>query len=208
MFVQLFLGQNTNGASTPVRVPFNSRIYTASLAGTGVVSATVTLQGSDDAEVWLDLGSISLSGTDSATGSTAINATSPHTRAVISLLRGTGAAVTCQMESTSGARRVSAHADAATVTPDSDTTDVVTIAALSQATLIANPTGTPADGQMLEIRITSADVETLTYGDEYRESTDVELLAATAGSDLTQRMLFEWNAASETWDLLATNVGH
>ncbi len=105
-------------------------------------------------------------------------------------------------------RRAVVLGDTATITPNSDTTDIATVAALSQATLIDNPTGTPTDGQLLEIRIKTAAAQTLTHGAQYRASTDVALLTATAGSNLTQREVFEWNPGASTWDLLSTNVGH
>lgn len=106
------------------------------------------------------------------------------------------------------AKRVQAAADVATIIPDANNADLVTVAELSQTTTFANPVGAPADGQILELRIKSTAVRTLAHGSAYRASTDVALLTATAGSSKTQRETFEWNAAASKWDLLSTNVGH
>lgn len=96
-----FDGEKANGASRAFRSPLGVRTFSAAVAGTGVVSAVVDFQGSDDESVWHPLGSLSLSGTSSATGSTTVTSTRAFTRAVISLISGTGAAVTAQAEAVS-----------------------------------------------------------------------------------------------------------
>jgi predicted RecA/RadA family phage recombinase len=98
--------------------------------------------------------------------------------------------------------RVVALADAATITPNADTTDVASVAALSQGTSIANPTGTPTDGQRLEVRITTALVRALTYGTQFRATVGFALPTATLGAGATQRLFFEWIAAASKWDLV------
>ncbi len=105
-------------------------------------------------------------------------------------------------------RRVVPLGDTATVTMDADTTDVATVAELSQASLIDDPTGTPVDGQLLEIRIKSTSARALTHGAKFRASTDVTLLTTTPGTSLTCRELFEWNQGALKWDILSTNSGH
>lgn len=104
-------------------------------------------------------------------------------------------------------KRVVTLTDAATVTVNSDTTDMGILTSLSQATLIDNPTGTPTDGQILEIRIKSTTTRALTYGSQFRGSTDLTLLAATTGSSKTDYMLFQWNAADSKFDYLSKNAG-
>ncbi len=96
-----FDGEKANGASRAFRSPLGVRTFSAAVAGTGVVSAVVAFQGSDDESVWHPLGSLTLSGTSSATGSTTVTSTRAFTRAVISLISGTGAAVTAQAEAVS-----------------------------------------------------------------------------------------------------------
>lgn len=105
-------------------------------------------------------------------------------------------------------RRVVTHADLATVTPDADTTDIVLVPALSQGVTIANPTGTPVDGQQLMVRMKSASTQTVSWGNKFRASTDVALLTDTVSGAKWNRAIFEWNAADSKWDALATNVGH
>ncbi len=104
-------------------------------------------------------------------------------------------------------RRVVSHADAATVTPNADTTDVASVAALSQTTTFANPTGTPYDSQVLEIRVTTASGgQTVSFGNKFR-ATAVALPTATTGSAKTDRWLFEWIAVASKWDALAVTAG-
>lgn len=104
-------------------------------------------------------------------------------------------------------RRAVALADAATVTPNADTTDLATIAALSQATLIANPTGTPTEGQALEIRVTTSVARAITFGDQFR-ATSVNLPTTTTGNGGSiDRWLFEWHAGDSKWDAIAVTAG-
>lgn len=70
--------------------------YQASITGSGAVSATVTIQGSNDGSNWTTIGTaMSLSGTGSDVKAT--NSTVPwrHHRSVIASITGTSAAVTC-----------------------------------------------------------------------------------------------------------------
>ncbi len=224
-FILFFDGENTNGASRAHRSPLSVRTYSASMAGTGAISALVTFQGSNDDALWNDIGSVSLSGSDSASGSTAVTNTSTYTRAVISLLAGTGAAVTAGMEAASipagvvvGTTdtqtltnkriqvRVVALTDAGTITPNADTTDQGNILTVSQTSAIANPNGTPTDGQLLKLRVKSASTQTISFGTQFR-ATATALPTATAGSAQTERWVFEWNAADSKWDCLSTNAG-
>lgn len=103
-------------------------------------------------------------------------------------------------------RRVVALVDAATVTPNADTTDLAKLATVSQATLLANASGTPTDGQLMEWRITSAAVKALTFGNKYT-ATSIAIPTATAGGGQTERWLWEWSAAASLWYLIAYNPG-
>lgn len=49
--------------------------------------------------------------------------------------------------------RTTTTATTATITPNSDTTDIYTVTALAQPLSIAAPTGTPVNGQRLTIRL-------------------------------------------------------
>ena len=73
--------------------------FQATVAGTGAVGCTVTLQGSNDGvtPVGTSLGVITLSGTTSASDGFAINAPWPYVRAVVSGSSGTIASITTSM---------------------------------------------------------------------------------------------------------------
>ena len=105
------------------------------------------------------------------------------------------------------ADNVVALTDAATVTPNSATTDIGLLTTLSQNTTIANPTGTPVHGQRLTIRVKSTTSRTLTFGSQYRGSTDTPLPTATSGGGLTDYIGFMWNATDSKWDYIAKNFG-
>jgi len=98
--------------------------------------------------------------------------------------------------------------DQATVTPNADTTDLGVLLTLSQSTFIANPTGTPTDGQQLLIRITSASAQSLSWGTAYRAGATVALPAATTGSAKTDYNAFIYNNNSSTWDITGTTFGY
>lgn len=108
----------------------------------------------------------------------------------------------------SASKRVVALTDAATVTPNGDTTDIGVLTSLSQTTTIANPSGTPVQQQQLEIMITSASSQTLSFGAIYSGSTAVPLPTATTGSGKTDHIGFRYNATSSKWECLATSFGY
>lgn len=103
--------------------------------------------------------------------------------------------------------RVEALVDAATVTPNCDLGDGGILTSLSQATLIANPSGTPSSFQQYILRITSAVVRALTWDTQFRGSTAQGLPAATSGGGKTDYFGYQWNAQSSTWDQIAYNPG-
>lgn len=104
-------------------------------------------------------------------------------------------------------RRVVALTDAATVTPNSDTTDIGRLATLSQATQLVNPSGTPTAEQVLEITIKSTSSRALTYDTQYKGSDDQPLPASTTGSSKWDRFKFQWNADDSKWELVGKNFG-
>lgn len=103
--------------------------------------------------------------------------------------------------------RIAPLTDAATVTPATDAFDGGILTALSQDTTLANPTGTPTEGQKYTLRVKSTSVRTWTYGSQYRGSADMALPAATSGASLTDYFIFQWNGADSKWDLLGRNFG-
>ena len=94
--------------------------------------------------------------------------------------------------------------DAATVTPDTDTTDMGILLSLSQTTLFANPTGSPTDGKKLILRIKSTSAQALTWGSQYRSGTALPNI--TTGSTKTDYFNFIYNAADNKWDFTGSSL--
>jgi hypothetical protein len=90
--------------------------------------------------------------------------------------------------------------DAATITPNC-ANNGGNVAALGQNTTLANPTGTPQDGQEYVLRVKTSSARTWTYGSQYRGGT-VALQTATTGSSKTDYHTFRYNAADTKWDLV------
>ena len=93
--------------------------------------------------------------------------------------------------------------DAATVTPNSDTTRIAILTSLSQDTTFANPTGTPINGQELTIRISSSSIRKLTWGNLYQSS--LGLPNRTSGGGKEDYFRLWYNTLDTKWDLIATN---
>jgi hypothetical protein len=109
-------------------------------------------------------------------------------------------------------KRVVTLTDAATVTPDSDTTDVGILTSLSQTTTFNAPTGTPTAGQQLVIRVKSSSVRTISWqtgsSGYYRGGSDIALPTATTGSSKNDYFGFMYNSTDSRWDLIAMARGY
>lgn len=103
--------------------------------------------------------------------------------------------------------RVVTLTDAATVTPNADTTDLGILTTLSQNTTFANPTGTPTNGQSLMIRITSSTSRGLTFGTAYQGAGGINLPTATTGDNFEDYIGFRFNSLDSRWDLVASTIG-
>ena len=97
--------------------------------------------------------------------------------------------------------------DAATVTPNSATTDIGLLTSLSQATTFANPTGTPTDGQLLQIRVTSTVSRTISFGTAYQGASSLGLPVNTTGGSKEDYIAFRYNSIDAKWDLIGTTIG-
>ncbi len=75
----------------------NQKTFQAKVVGTGAVSATVLVQGSNDGTYWEDLNTFTLSGTTSDHDGWAHEAPWGAYRGNVSAISGTGAAVTLTM---------------------------------------------------------------------------------------------------------------
>ena len=103
--------------------------------------------------------------------------------------------------------RVVTLTDAATITPNIDTTDVGVLTSLSQNSTFANPTGTPVTGQGLILRVTSTTTRTLTFGSNYEASTTLILPTATTGSSVEDYIGFRYNSTSSKFVIVASTIG-
>ncbi|HEX9061346.1 MAG TPA: hypothetical protein VF941_14295 [Clostridia bacterium] len=101
-------------------------------------------------------------------------------------------------------RRFVTTTQSATPAINSDNGDVFNITGLAQAitSMTTNLTGTPTDGDLMEIRITdNGTARAITWGASF-ESTTVTLPTTTVISTML-RTLFEWNATASKWDCVA-----
>lgn len=113
-----------------------------------------------------------------------------------------------QLSTTGGiVPRVVSITDASTVTPNANTTDIGILTSLSQSTNFANPTGTPLDGQILKLRITSAASQFITFGTAYGTESSLSLPLATTGGGAEDTIAFQYSANESKWMLIATTIG-
>lgn len=96
--------------------------------------------------------------------------------------------------------------DAATVTPAWGNAGGF-LATLSQATTIANFTGSPANLDRYELRIKSTTSRALTFGSQFRFSVDLPNPVSTSGGGLTDYFGFRWNSADSKIDVVSKNFG-
>jgi hypothetical protein len=113
-----------------------------------------------------------------------------------------------ELSTTGGIKsRVVTLTDAATVTPNADTTDLGVLTSLSQTTTFANPTGSPTNGQLLQIRITSSTSRAISFGTAYQAASALSLPTATTGGGAEDYLAFHWNSTDSEWDLIGTTIG-
>ena len=100
--------------------------------------------------------------------------------------------------------RVNSQASTATLTVNSDTTDLAILTAQAAALTIAAPTGTPAQGRNLIIRIKdNGTARAITWNAIFR-AIGVTLPATTTISK-TLYILAKYNDTDSNWDVLAVN---
>lgn len=90
---------------------------------------------------------------------------------------------------------------AATITPNSDTTKLLNIGALTGPLTLANPTGAPVDGQNLRVRFSqdASGSRVVTFGSGYAFGIDVTTVLIPTLASTSWEMLFTWHAASSKW---------
>lgn len=97
------LRRTTIGVGDRISNKPRNRTYQATVVGTGTVSATVKIEGSNDMAAWLTLGTITISGTDAASDGFPSETAWTHVRANLTAIGGTGAQATVTMGSGSDA---------------------------------------------------------------------------------------------------------
>jgi hypothetical protein len=94
-------------------------------------------------------------------------------------------------------------ASTATLTPDLSVANFYTVTAQAAAINIANPTGTPLEGQKLIIRLKdNGTARAITFGAQFRASADLPLPTTTVISK-TMYMGFIYNITDVRWDMTA-----
>ena len=101
-------------------------------------------------------------------------------------------------------RRVVVVAAGATPAINTDITDLAVITGQSVAfNMSTSLTGTPNNGDLLEIRITDNSVsQTITWGASFASTTTLLPSATTAG--IMMRILVEWNSTSSQWECVGS----
>jgi hypothetical protein len=89
---------------------------------------------------------------------------------------------------------------------NSDDGDFFTIT-LSEDTTFQNPTGTPTNGQLLQIRITSSASRAISFGTAYQAASSLSLPTATTGGGAEDYIAFRYNSTDSEWDLIGTTIG-
>jgi hypothetical protein len=95
--IPLLTGVLVTGAGTGVPIPHAPASFQAVVTGTGAVTAVIACQVSNDGINWLTAGTISLSGTTTATDGFPMTAPWLYVRGNITSISGTSAAVTLTM---------------------------------------------------------------------------------------------------------------
>ena len=116
--------------------------------------------------------------------------------------------VSGQISTTGGVlSRVVTLVDAATVTLNIAITDIGVLLSLSQATVFSNPIGTPVDGQLLQIRISSIASRAISFGTAYQGASSLGLPQLTTGGGAEDYIAFRYNLADLKYDLIGTTIG-
>ena len=98
--------------------------------------------------------------------------------------------------------RVVSSLNPSSITPNSDTTDLVVVTGLAQALTIGNPTGSPTDGQQLRIRfLDTGSAQTLAFAGGYQGGT-LGLPSTSIGSaSLSLMLTFQFDNSLTKWHL-------
>jgi len=106
-------------------------------------------------------------------------------------------------------RTVTALTDAATIAIDASTGNIFTVTLGGNRTL-GNPTGSPVNGQLMEVRVRqdATGSRTLAYDTQYRFGTDVTSPTLTTTAAKTDYLLFQFHSGDTKWDCIAVSKGY
>ena len=100
--------------------------------------------------------------------------------------------------------RIRTTASTATLTPDIDNYNYDRISGQTTGITIANPIGTPSDGEGLLIEITGTAARAITWGANFQANSQYSLpLPTTTVTTLTTFVTFVWNATRVKWLMVA-----
>lgn len=105
-------------------------------------------------------------------------------------------------------KRIITLTDGATITPNAGTTDVGRVTVAGNRT-IANPSGTPVDGQLLILEITqdATGSRNVSWGSNYQFSADIGTPTLSTAANTTDAIGFAYNATAGKWRVMALNRG-
>ncbi len=102
-------------------------------------------------------------------------------------------------------KRIVTTTQAAAPAINTDNGDIFIMTALAQAitSLTTNLTGTPTDGQMMEMRITdNGTARAITPGASFLGTSEFSLTGLTTTVSKTLKLLWAWSAARSAWELV------
>ena len=99
--------------------------------------------------------------------------------------------------------RVTPVSSSSTPTPNASTTDLYDVTALAVGATFGAPTGSPIDGQKLEIRILdNGGAQTLAFNSAYNAGADLPLPTTTVAGKIMY-LGFQYRTAQSKWDFVA-----
>jgi hypothetical protein len=116
-----------------------------------------------------------------------------------------GTAVTATVTlATNTDTRVRSTTSTATLTPNVSLYDMDVITAQAEALTIANPTGTPSNGNAYVLRVTPTGTHAISYGNKFRAIGSALTTAFTTGKDIY--IPFVYNSLSDTYDCFPSQL--
>ena len=184
----------TAAGATGFVTPSTSGAPNATTAVAGLVQLAGDLTGTYTAPSVAKLSGIAISGAPSV--GQALAATSGSAAAWSTLTPG------------NLAKRITVIAYTATITPNSSTTDIARII-LAGTTVLAAPSGTPTDGQILEVHLVQDGTgsRTVTYGTGYKFATSLAAPTLSTLANTTDVLVFRYSSNVSLWRFYGAITG-